>query len=74
MRYGGIKTPALDRVPQGRPWPPRYQLNLRKGMEVDRDGVKAAKNTLPSKAGQGTSFALTVQGGPVALKVNGKAS
>jgi hypothetical protein len=63
-----------DRVPPGRPWPPRYQVNLRKGMEGDLDGVKAAKNPVATKAGDWNSFELTVQGDTAALKVNGQAA
>lgn len=61
-------------VPQGRPWPPRYQVNLRKGMEGDLDSVKGGKNTVPTKPLEWNSFELTVQGDTAALKVNGQPS
>ena len=61
-------------VPPGRPWPNRYQVNLRKGMEGDLDGVKGGKNTIPTKPHEWNSFVLTVKGNTAALKVNGQAS
>lgn len=59
-------------VPKGQPWPPRYQVNLRKGMEGDLDANKAAKNKVPTKAGEWNKFELTVKGDTAALKVNGQ--
>ena len=59
-------------VPKGRPWPARFQVNLRKGMEGNIDGFKDGKNTVPTKANEWNSFALTVQGSKAALQVNGQ--
>jgi hypothetical protein len=60
-------------VPAGRPWPARYQVNLRKGMEGDVD-AKDGKNKVPVKAGEWNKFELTVKGATAALKVNGQPS
>jgi hypothetical protein len=59
-----------DVVPAGRPWPRRYQVNLRKGMEGDLDGFPAGKNAVATKAGDWNRFELTVRGATAALKVN----
>jgi hypothetical protein len=61
-----------EQVPAGRPWPPRYQVNLRKGMEGDLDAIKEAKNKVPTKPGEWNSFQLTVRGDTAALRVNGQ--
>ncbi len=61
-------------VPEGRPWPKRYQVNLRKGMEGELVGFENGKNTVPLKATEWNRFELTVVGSTAALKVNGKPS
>ena len=61
-----------DGASRGRPWPPRYQVNLRKGMEGDLDAIKEAKNKVPTKPGEWNSFQLTVRGDTAALRVNGQ--
>lgn len=61
-----------DAVPQGRPWPSRYQVNLRKGMEGDLDGLPAGKNAVAAKAGDWNRFELAVRGAKATLKVNGQ--
>jgi len=61
-----------DQVPAGRPWPKRYQVNLRKGMEGDLDGFPAGKNPVAVKAGDWNRFELTVRGRKASLKVNGQ--
>jgi len=61
-----------DEVPAGRPWPRRYQVNLRKGMEGDLDGFPAGKNKVATQAGDWNRFALTVRGATASLKVNGQ--
>lgn len=63
-----------DTVPPGRPWPPRYQVNLRKGMEGNIDGFANGKNTVAVKRGEWNRFELTVKGSTASLKVNGKPS
>ena len=59
-------------VPKGQPWPPHYQVNLRKGMEGNLDSNKDAQNKVPAKVGQWNKFELTVKGNTAALKVNGQ--
>jgi len=63
-----------DDVPQGRPWPRRYQVNLRKGMEGNLDGFPDGKNAVPTKDGEWNRFELTVKGSTASLKVNGEQS
>ena len=63
-----------DEVPQGRPWPKRYQVNLLKGMEGDLAGFRDGKNTVPTKAGDWNKFVLTVKGTTASLQVNDKQS
>jgi len=59
-------------VPAGRPWPKRYQVNLRQGMEGNLDGFEAGKNSVPVKAGDWNRFELTVCGAKASLRVNGQ--
>ncbi len=61
-----------DEVPEGRPWPKKYQVNLRKGMEGNIDGFPDGKNAVPTKAGDWNKFELTVKGATASLKVNGQ--
>lgn len=63
-----------DQVPAGRPWPPRYQVNLRKGMEGNLDGFPAGKNPIAIQAGDWNRFVLTVRGPTASLQVNGQAA
>lgn len=55
------------------PWPPRYQANLRKGMEGDVAGIKGGKNEKREliKADDWNKFKLTVKGDKVELEING---
>ena len=61
-----------DSVPEGKPWPPRYQANLRKGMEGNVDGLQGAKSEGLIKAGEWNTFKLTVRGTQASLEINGK--
>ncbi len=61
-------------TPKGRPWPNKYQVNLRKGMEGDLGGFENAKSKVPYKKGEWNRFQLTVKGPIASLKVNGKAA
>lgn len=61
-------------VPAGRPWPKKYQVNLRKGMEGNIDGFPDGKNTIPTKSREWNKFELTVKGKTAELKVNGQPS
>jgi len=59
-------------VPTGRPWPGRYQANLRKGMEGNVGGIKGAVSTGLVKPSEWNKFKLTVKGANIALEINGK--
>jgi hypothetical protein len=61
-------------VPKGRPWPKRYQVNLRKGMEGELGGFRETKGKVATKLGDWNRFELTVKGGTASLKSNGKQS
>ncbi len=61
-----------DSVPEGKPWPPRYQVNLRKGQEGNVGGLTGAASTGLVKDGQWNAFKLTVRGAAVSLEINGK--
>jgi len=61
-----------DTVPDKRPWPERYQANLRKGMEGNVDGIKGAKSKGLIKEREWNHFKLTVKGNTVALEINGE--
>jgi len=61
-----------EKVPPKRPWPGRYQVNLRKGMEGNVGGVKGATSKGLYKAGQWNTFKLTVEGVKLSLEINGK--
>ncbi len=60
------------RPPRKGPWPPRYQVNLRKGLEGNVDGPKGAKSEGLIKAHAWNTFKLTVQGDKLDLQINGK--
>lgn len=61
-----------DSVPQGRPWPERYQVNLRQGMEGNVGALPEARTKGLMKAGEWNTFKLTVQGTKASLEMNGK--
>jgi len=61
-----------DTVPTGRPWPKRYQVNLRQGMEGNVGELKEARSEGLVKVGQWNKFKLTVQGTKASLEMNGK--
>ena len=42
-----------DTVPEGRPWPKRYQVNLRYGMEGNVGALEEAKSYLSENCDQG---------------------
>lgn len=60
-----------DTVPTGRPWPKRYQVNLRQGMEGNVGELKEARSEGLVKVGQWNKFKLTVQGTKASLEMNG---
>jgi hypothetical protein len=61
-----------DTIPPKRPWPARYQVNLRHGMEGNLDDLKGAKSEGLVKDGQWNRFKLTVRGTKASLEINGK--
>ncbi|MHC4166496.1 MAG: 3-keto-disaccharide hydrolase [Planctomycetota bacterium] len=63
-----------DTVPAGRPWPNRYQVNLRKGMEGNIGDLKEARSEGLVKVGQWNKFKLTVRGTEASLEMNGKSA
>jgi len=58
--------------PKGVPWPKRYQVNLRKGMEGNVSGLDGATSEGLCKPGQWNRFKLTVVGTTAALEINGQ--
>jgi hypothetical protein len=61
-----------DSVPQGRPWPERYQVNLLKGQEGNVASLEGARSEGLTKDGQWNRFKLTVQGTKASLEINGQ--
>lgn len=61
-----------NEVPRKKPWPARYQANLRKGQEGNVDGLKGATSTGLIKPGEWNTFKLTVKGDKCDLQINGK--
>jgi len=61
-------------VPKNRPWPPRYQANLRKGVEGNVGGIKGAASTRLIKPAEWNKFKLTVKGPDIELEINGKSA
>ena len=60
-----------ETVPEGRPWPSRYQVNLRQGMEGNVGELEGAKSEGLVMVGQWNKFKLTVQGTKASLEING---
>ena len=63
-----------DSVPENRPWPNRYQVNLRQGMEGNVGNLEGARSEGLAKAGQWNQFKLTVHGTNASLEMNGKSA
>ena len=63
-----------DTVPEGRPWPNRYQVNLRKGLEGNVGALEEAKSEGLVKDGEWNTFKLTVQGTKASLEINDKSA
>ncbi len=61
-----------DSVPDNKPWPARYQANLRKGDEGNVGGLKGATSQGLCKNGEWNSFKLTVRGKMAEMQINGK--
>jgi hypothetical protein len=60
-----------DSVPANKPWPPRYQANLRKGDEGNVHELKGATSQGLFKNGEWNSFKLTVRGTTAEMQING---
>ncbi len=58
-------------VPEGRPWPDRYQANLLQGQEGNVNSLPAARSTGLIKPRDWNHFKLTVKGTTAALEING---
>jgi len=61
-----------DSVPENRPWPDRYQVNLQQGREGNVGNLEGAQSEGLAKAGQWNQFKLTVRGTKASLQINGK--
>jgi len=61
-----------DSVPENRPWPDRYQVNLQQGREGNVGNLKGAQSEGLAKDGQWNKFKLTVCGTKATLEINGK--
>ncbi|OQW96459.1 MAG: hypothetical protein BWK77_04615 [Verrucomicrobia bacterium A1] len=61
-----------DTVPAGKPWPPRYQANLRQGLEGNVGDLPGAKSAGLVKVGEWNRFKLTVRGTAASLEINGQ--
>jgi len=61
-----------DSVPENRPWPNRYQVNLQQGREGNVGNLQGAKSEGLAMAGQWNQFKLTVRGTTASLVINGK--
>jgi len=60
-----------DTVPESRPWPARYQVNLRWDMAGHVGSLEEARTEGLTKPGQWNQYTLTVQGTKAALVING---
>ncbi|MHB8899173.1 MAG: 3-keto-disaccharide hydrolase [Thermoguttaceae bacterium] len=55
-----------------RPWPPRYQVNLRKGMEGNVGDLPGAESKGLTRPGEWNEMKLTCIGRTAQLEINGK--
>ncbi|MCF7972509.1 MAG: DUF1080 domain-containing protein [Phycisphaerae bacterium] len=61
-----------DSVPEGYPWPEKYQVNMKKGLEGNVENLEGATSQGLFKAGEWNQFKLTVQGTQASLEINGQ--
>ncbi len=61
-----------DSIKEGYPWPKKYQVNLKKGLEGNVEKLENATSTGLFKDGQWNQFKLTVQGTKALLEINGQ--
>lgn len=59
-------------IPANRPWPDRYQVNLRQGDEGNVPDLAGAKTKDMTKHGDWNRFKLTVNGTKASLEINGQ--
>ncbi len=59
-------------VPENRPWPDRYQVNLQQNREGNIGNLEGANSKGLAKDGQWNKFKLTVIGTKATLEINGK--
>lgn len=59
-------------IPANRPWPDRYQVNLRQGDEGNVPDLPGAKTQDLTKHGEWNRFKLTVNGTKASLEINGQ--
>lgn len=61
-----------DTIPANRPWPQKYQVNLRQSDEGNVGGLKGAQSKGLFKDREWNKLKLTVRGTKASLEVNGK--
>ena len=61
-----------DLPPEGKPWPTRYQINLKQGGEGNLLGLSGAQSKGLIKPGEWNHFKITVRGNTAALEINGQ--
>ncbi|MDD4869820.1 MAG: DUF1080 domain-containing protein [Kiritimatiellae bacterium] len=61
-----------ESAPESRPWPSRYEVNVRKGDEGNVAGLNGAKCQGLFKKGEWNTFKLTARGTTAELEINGK--
>jgi hypothetical protein len=61
-----------DSVPENKPWPDRYQVNLQQGREGNVGNLEGASSEGLVTDGQWNKFKLTVSGTKASLEINGK--
>ena len=61
-----------DSVPENRPWPNRYQVNLQQGREGNVSSLQGAESQGLAMAGQWNKFKLTVRDTTASLEINGQ--
>jgi hypothetical protein len=61
-----------DSIEEGYPWPKKYQVNLKKGLEGNVEKLKGAASEGLFKDGEWNQFKLTVQDTQASLEINGQ--
>jgi len=79
LRYRPRKANDFDsgiyirsELPKGKPWPERYQINLKQGYEGNLIGRPKAVSQGLIKAGEWNHFKLTVIGDQAEMEINGQ--